>query len=407
MGINFNIVKKPKAQEDDGEELEEEVEVEEKKSSGYDPKKRMLRFMAIIICVVFVLLIILFVASSLSGGKSKTYSYSEIENILEKAGKAYFKDHPDYLPEYEDDVVEVDSATLVEAGKMEELSAYPTKDNVVCTGSVKVEYDGDNYLYNPILNCGSKYSTIALYNKILDNTEIVTTGDGLYAKGGEYVFRGENVDNYIELDEALWRLVKITANNEFVLIMEDKVGRTVSWDDRYNEQKGYGIGINNYNVSRIKDYLEAIYTDPNSNANELFLSKKDKSKLVAYNVCIGKRSTTSEDKNNVEECKEVLRSQKVGLLTLSDYMYASVDPNCKSSETKSCGNYNYLVTRYNWWLATANTANTYSAYKVRNGGSISADAASGFAIARPVIHLNGDVLYKSGKGTEAKPYKLR
>lgn len=403
MGINFNIVKKPKAQEDE----EEKDEVEESKSSGYDPKKQMIKFMAIIVCIMLVLIIVLFIVSALGNRRSNVYSYSEIESILEKAGKSYFKDHPDYLPTDEGDVVEVDSTTLVENEKMEDLSSYPTKDNVVCTGSVKVEYEGSGYLYSPVLNCGNKYSTVTLNTKILDSEEIVTTGDGLYSRGGEYIFRGENVNNYVKLGKSLWRIVKITANDEFVLISQDGAGYTTAWDDRYNEQKEYEAGINNYSVSRIKDYLDTIYSNPDEDNRELILSKKDKTKMVAYNVCTGKRSPNGEDKSNIDECKEILRSQKLGLLTLSDYLYASVDPNCKSANTKSCGNYNYLVISSNWWLATASNENTYAVYKVLGGGSISGDNAADYALTRPVIHLNGDVLYKSGKGTYEKPYKVR
>ncbi len=408
MGINFNIVKKPKTEEDDGEELEEVVEedVKEEKSSGYDPKKKMIKFMGIIVVVMVLLLIILFFVS-LNKNRNATYSYTELENILEKAGKSYFKDNPSYLPEDEGDIIEVESTTLVEAGKMKDLSEYPTKDGVACTGSVKVELDDDDYIYSPVLNCGENYATVLLTTKVLDNNETVTTGDGLYYVGGEYVFRGENVNNYVMLDKSLWRIVKITANDEVVLISQDGAGYATAWDDRYNEEKGYDTGINNYSVSRIKDYLDTIYKNPDEDNKELILSKKDKTRLVAFNVCIGKRTATSEDKKNTAECKETLKNQKMGLLTLSEYLYASVDPNCKSSETKSCGNYNYLVISSNWWLATANSENTYSVYRARSSGSAADDPASDYALTRPVVHLNSNVFYKSGKGTLEKPYKVR
>lgn len=408
MGINFNIVKKPK-EEDDGEELEEELEEEKDqntKSKSYDPMKKMFRFMGIIVGVMIILLIILFFVS-MSGKKNNTYSYSEIESILEKAGKSYFKDNASYLPEDEGDAVEVDSTTLAAEGKMKDLSEYPTKSGVVCTGSVKVMLEDDEYLYTPVLNCGDKYSTVSLNSKVVDSNEIVTTGDGLYSRNGEYIFRGENVNNYVMLDNSLWRIVKITANDELVLISQEGVGYTTPWDDRYNEQKNYDAGINNYSVSRIKDYLDEVYNNPNKNNKELIISKKDKTRMVSFNVCVGKRTPTSVSKNNEEECKQTLKNQKFGLLTLSDYLYASVDPNCKSSETKSCANYNYLVIHSNWWLATANSENTYQVYKVRSGGSVSSDTASSYALARPVIHLNSNVLYNGGKGTELKPYKVR
>ena len=408
MGINFNIVKKPKTEEDDGEELEEELEEEkDEKSSGYDPKKKMIKFMAIIVVVMVVILLILFVISSLGTKKSDTYSYSEIENILEKAGKEYFKEHSEYLPKDEGDIVEVDASDLAADGQMNDLSEYPTKDGTTCTGSVKVELDGTDYLYSPILNCGSKYSTVSLNTKVLNSNEIVTTGDGLYSRGGEYIFRGENVNNYVKLDKSLWRIVKITSNDEIVLISEEGIGYTDPWDNRYNEEMSYDAGINNYSVSRIKDLLTNTYTNPQEKENNVILSKKDKTRMVSFDLCIGKRTRNSEDKTNTEECRQTLNNQKLGLLTVSDYLYASVDPNCKSIETKSCKNYNYLVTDSDWWLVTANNENTYYVYKVESNGNVVVEYASDYSLVRPVIHLNGDVMYKSGKGTLEKPYKVR
>ena len=139
----------------------------------------------------------------------------------------------------------------------------------------------------------------------------------------------------------------------------------------------------------------------------IIISKKDKARMVAYNVCVGKKSIKSEDKKNTEECKQTLKNQKFGLLTLSDFLYASVDPNCKTAESRSCGNYNYLVINSDWWLATASTDNTYEVFEVRSGGSVVAETADDVALTRPVIHLNSNVLYKSGKGTLEKPYKVR
>lgn len=409
MGINFNIVKKPKTEEDDGEELEE-VEVEEddsKSSKGYDPKKKMIKFMGIIVVVMIAILLILFIASSLGNKKSNTYSYSDLESVLEKAAKSYFKDNKQLLPEEDDYSVEVTDSELVAAGKMNNLSDYPTKDGVACTGVVTVQKEDDEYLYTPVLNCGDKYTSVSLSTKVLDTNEVVSSGDGLYSRSGEYIFRGENVNNYVQLDNSLWRIVKITADDEVVLINQEGAGYTTPWDNRYNEEKKYETGINNYSVSRIKDYLDKVYKNPDENLKQDIFSKKDKTKLVSYDLCIGRKSVTSEDKKNTEECKQKLKDQKYGLLTLSDYLYASVDPNCKSADTKSCKNYNYLITNGDWWLMTGNSANTYEAYVVKSNGTVRLDYTSNYALARPVIHLKSDVLYKSGKGTETKPYKVR
>ncbi len=401
MNTNFNLVKKPKKDDD----FEDDDDLEESNSSSIDfeAKMKMFKFMGIIVAVMVVILLILYCVSLLSGNH---YTYPEIENILKEAAVSYFKDHPETLPANEGSVVEIDSSNLVVAEKMKDLSEY-TEEGVVCSGTVQVEKAGTDYLYTPYLNCGDAYTTVELYKKIVSESEIVTSGYGLYSFNGNYVYRGESVNNYVKLGKSLWRIVKVTSNNNIVLISVDGATYTQPWDNRYNEERLYEAGINQYSASRVKEFLEKIYSNPSEKDGEVLLTKADKAKMVSYSVCTGKKSPTSELKDNSEECVEVLQNQKLGLLTLSDYLYASVDPNCKSASTKSCMNYNYLAITQDWWLATANKDDTSTVFSVDRNGVVKTETAGNYAIVRPVITLNSKVLYKSGKGTLEKPFKVR
>lgn len=413
MAINFNIVQKPKEEdEEEKDELldEDELELEEDDNSssnnkGMDPKKKLYRLMGIIVVVFIVFLLIIFVASLASNG-SRSYSYSDIEKVMKNAAISYFKDNPDLLPEEEGDVIEIDSSNLTAAEKMKDLSEY-LKEGDACSGTVQVEKTASGYLYTPYLNCGDNYSTVELANKILENEEIVTSGYGLYSTKAGHVFRGENVNNYVQLDKALWRIVKITSNNNIMLISADVVGSSTSWDNRYNPDKKYESGINIYANSRVRESLDKIYANPEERRNELILSNKDKKKLVSFNLCTGKRLINNDTKDNSVECSEVLKDQEYGLLTLSDFMYASVDENCKIASDRSCKNYNYLVIRKDWWLVTANAADTSTVYKVSGNGVVKGEDGCYYAYIRPVIYLNSKTLYKSGNGTLEKPYKVR
>ena len=132
-----------------------------------------------------------------------------------------------------------------------------------------------------------------------------------------------------------------------------------------------------------------------------------KEKILSYNICTGKKPATSSAFDNVEECSEHLNNQRLGLLTISDYVYASIDPNCKTITSKSCQNYNYLAIKSEWWLATADSADTVSVYQVNRSGAVKSTSAGSYATVRPVIYLNNKVLYKSGNGSLEKPYKVR
>jgi len=416
MGINFNIVKKPtkkdvdeEIEDDDiveGEEIVEEDEDDNNKKPIYDPKKKMIKFMGIAVIVVIILIIILSVASSFSGSgnSKKEYKYSEIEKILVNAAKSYFKDHTEYLPKEDGDIVEVDHTNLVAEGKMKELSYY-TKES--CTATVKVEKDGNDNNYIPNLNCGDSYSSVPLYEKIMKDNDTVTSGYGLYSNKGSYVFRGEELDNYVSIGDILWRIVKITSNDNVVLISEEGIGYSKPWDDRYNQETTYETGNTIYASSRIKEYLDRVYK-ATSKDDDYYITKKIKNNIVSYNVCIGKRTIESESKDNSLECVETLKNQKLGLLTLSEYMYASTDANCKKPSDRACKNYNYLaITKDEWWTATASKDKASQVFMINRSGIVKEENASNYAAVRPVIYLDSNVMYKSGKGTYKNPYKIR
>lgn len=411
MGMNFNIVQKPKKDDEDKDEEEElldedELEVEETKTKSTSvEKKKLYRLMGIAMAIFVGFIILIMILSAISNS-NKTYSYTEIEKIMKDAAISYFKDNKDSLPAEEGDITEIDAANLTAAEKMKDLSEY-LKEGDSCTGTVQVEKTASGYLYTPYLDCGNTYATVELANKILENEEIVTTGYGLYSTKYGHIFRGENVNNYVKLDNALWRIVKITSNNNVVLVSEEGAGFTQPWDNRYNPDKLYESGVNNYANSRIRDYLDKLYNNPSKKLDEVVLSKKDKKKIVPYNLCISKRLTNSESKDNSVECSEIIKDQKLGLLTLSDYMYASVDENCKNSTTKSCKNYNYLAIKDSWWLVTGSKEDSYTVFQVSSNGAIKDAEAADYAEVRPVIYLNAKTLYKSGNGSLEKPYKVR
>jgi len=402
MGSNFNVVQKPKKEEKKEEDdLELEDDLVQDKSNNKDARKKLFKMMGIIVGVMVLLLVVLFIASLFS---NRNYSFDKIEKVLTDAATSYFKDFPDSLPASDGDVVEIDVSNLIQAGKMKDL----TKKGVVCSASVQVENAGGDYLYTPYLNCGDSYTTVPLSKKVMENNEVVTSGYGLYSINGVHHFRGEEVDNYVQLDKSLWRIVKITQDGNVVLISEDGMLKTQPWDDRYNEKVGFDTGFNVYANSRVKEYLDKAYKNPSESDGELLLSDSDKNKLVSYNLCVGRRAMDFPGTVNSEECSETVKVSKYGLLTLADYIIASVDGNCQSAATKSCQNYNYLVNNdISWWLATGDKADNSNVYYVEDGGYITSQYANDYRNIRPVVYLNSNVLYKSGKGTIDDPYKIK
>lgn len=394
MGSNFNIGSFNAINTD------EEKHPKKSGSGGVndDLRKKLLYLGGIILGGVLILFLILFIVSSITG---KNYSYDDMEEIMTNAAIAYFEDNPDKLPS-ENQKVEIDVATLAASGYMDELVEYTGEDST-CTGKVTVQVNGDDYLYIPNLQCGDDYATQALYDVVVDN--IVTEGYGLYEIGDNYVYRGESVNNYLQLDNALWRIVKINEKGQFMLILDTEISTSYPWDNRYNSNVGYNSGINTYSASRIRDTLNEYYA---TNDEEIaILSNSDRSKLDTFDLCVGKRSEEDTTKDNSAECSETFDNQNIGLLTASDYMVASLDVNCNKVGDRSCQNYNYLVSGYRWWLVTASSTSTKDSYSVSDSGVASSSTTSSYMKIRPVVMLDASVLYAGGKGTVSKPYTLK
>ena len=417
MNLNFNQNKKNgKVNKIEADELEEEIEEiteeededdneEESKSSkskGEDDfKKFIIKLALIVVGGIVLLFVVLGIASAFTKG---SYSYEKIETIMINAAKSYFADNPESLPKKENQIVEIEASTLAQAGKMKDLSEY-TKKGVTCTGKVSVSKADEEYVYTPSLNCGDAYTDKAIATAVKEDSKVVTSGYGLYKMNNGLVFRGETVNNYVQINEDLWRIVKIDSSNNVYLIKEKNIGYSASWDDRYNSEVEYNIGINNYSTSRIKEYLGELYDTTKEDL--VFLSETDKTKISSYEVCTGKRTIDSTINTNELECKSTVAGQKLGLLTVSDYINASIDPNCTSPQSPSCQNYNYLTVDYRWWTATAVANSTSTAFIVDEQGRVSEAKCNAYNKIRPVIKLSSRIMVSSGKGTEKNPYIIK
>ena len=366
--------------------------------------KRLLIGLGAVVGLILLIIIIILIINSL---KPKTLSYTGIEDKMVEAAKLYYAKNNESLPVNENEEIEVSVSTLVEAGYMKDLSKYQEDRKVSCSGSVIVTKGGEYYNYAPKLDCGDKYSTKYLFEKLLGT--VVSKDDGLYKtteyspKGtvNTYVYKGDYVDNYVKLNGVVWRIVKMDSKFNLTLIENDydrKVDYKGPWDNRYNVQKSSDIGINDYYKSVMKRTIDQEVYDK--------IDSDTKAKLLMKDICIGKRSTTETRKDGSVECSSTLSNEYLSLLTAYDFMNASLDSNCKAILDKSCGNYNYL-TAYDksYWLLTANSENTYGGYKASS--YVSTSNLSTSAIARLVVNTTKNLVYVSGTGTETDPYIVK
>lgn len=368
-----------------------------------------------IIGIVFGIIILLILIALLINLMSKErLDYNGIENKMVEVSKDYYKDNEMFLPKIDGNSTEVSLDTLVKEDYMKDPSIYLNNKNISCIGRVTVTKNGDSYGYYPYLNCGSEYETTYLFNDIKKN--VVTSSDGLYKmnqysvlKSGEkksaevFVYRGENVNNYLLINDVKWRIVKIDGNGNIVIIYDGKDPNQdlySVWDDRYNSDKDGNYGINDYNVSRAKENLRKIY-------DSMFLPKGLKSKLLSHDVCIGKRKEKDTTNNGSIECSKVVDNQYLSLLPVYDYLNASIDSKCKKINDLECSNYNYLNTySSSWWFVTASKEKSHLVYKVSSDGATTSSASNSGRL-RMVGVIDQKTIVSGGDGSLTDPYIVK
>lgn len=103
----------------------------------------------------------------------------------------------------------------------------------------------------------------------------------------------------------------------------------------------------------------------------------------------------------------------VGLISASDYAYASTDTNCRNNIRNSggsCKNNNWLhVNGTDYWTLTpaAWYSTNSGVMKVKSNGFIELSTANENKGVRPVVYLDFETLISTGVGTTSDPYVLK
>ena len=357
--------------------------------------RKYLLFGGIIIGVVVIFVIILLVISATKGGK---VGYKDIETRMYRAAVQYYEKHEKDLPKNDGATISISIDKLVKSGNLTSLEES-LDEGVSCKGEVTVTNNNQNYIYLPYLDCGKAYKTEKLVNKIVDSDVLNEVEEGLYEVEDGYVYKGENVNNYLEFAGKNWRIIKINEDGTIRVILAERLEQ-MAWDDRYNVDKKFNAGINNYDVSRIKEKLQEIYED-----SEMF-NDTERSMIVTQNLCVSHRSENSEINDGSIECASTFDGQQLGLLQLNEYLIPSLDDNCTKPSDRSCINYNYLATfDRSYWTITGDSETSYMVYHIDGYAELRrANSVSGV---NPVINLTKNLIYDSGKGTIDEPYKIK
>ena len=357
--------------------------------------KKLLIYLGVVVVIAIIGIVASIIVYKIN---NSNLSYSEVEEKLESAGRKYYTDNSNLLPKKDGGEVSVRDTKLSDEGYMKPLEKL-IKDKS-CKGKVVVSLNDKKYKYTAYLDCGKEYQTREISTKIIEDNPS-TEEDGLYQIGTDYVFRGEKVNNYLQFNDRLFRIVRIYEDGTMkIMLNEDYREKTYVWDNRYNAEVKFSYGYNNYEKSRLKEALDSIYEN-----NRFLTDDSYKARIVPVDLCVGKRKSTDTRSDQEVECSDKLENQYVFTITAYDYMLASLDEKCTYVTAKSCRNYNYMVAGFNYWTITADPDTSYHAYKV--GGSISSKETSDTAALRPTVVLSKDNMYQSGNGTKESPYIIK
>ena len=361
-------------------------------------KKVLILAGLIIILPIFTMLLLVV----LQGCTNRGNSYSSYEKIMIKSAERYFKKN-DLLPENESEIAVVKLDTLV-AKKYMKSPESQLKDNS-CSGFVKVRRTGVikekenkgllNYIAN--LTC-EKYNTETFKEILLAN--IVNTGSGLYSVGSEYIYKGDKPKNYFNLFGKEFRIMGIDSNGYIKLIRSESEPISRNWDNKYNVDIKQNYGKSIYSDSLIKQYLLMDYENPKKIGNDM------KKHIVAHDLCIGKRAIKDYSIDRATDCGEILENQLLSLMNVSDFSMASTDPDCNSTNARSCDNYNYLYrVASNTWTPNSVLENTYEVFYISNG-MMEYSNASEYNNYNIILYIDGDESGITGKGTLEDPYVM-
>lgn len=212
---------------------------------------------------------------------------------------------------------------------------------------------------------------LTLSESITLKKNITTINDGLYKENNGYIFKGKEVNNYLEYSGYLFRIIKVDENNNVKAITNDALTNLI-W------------GIDEYDTSYIKSWLnnegehEGIFYKSLNNPTNY---------LVDTNFCT---ETLEEDS---KECKDN-NSDLTGLLSLPEYR-------------KAGGVNSYLNTGENWWLANHSSEGIWYVFsngKINDVINLGKEYYS-YGV-KPVVTFKGTLAVTKGDGTINNPYKI-
>ena len=249
----------------------------------------------------------------------------------------------------------------------------------------------------------SNFSRYLINHYEEDNIKLLRLNSTNYTYGiddNSYRFTGANPNNYVKFKDSneLYRIIGIF--NEKVKLVKATSWKTLSFNTTMDNNYIASNIFNNLNITT-DSYLISLgnnikYID-NENwyvggIDEKYLSQTGK------NIAI---MEVGDSKNN-----GVVINAKIGIIYLSDYIYAG-DSSDKTNYGKNITNTNNWLFLNNSWFITRNTiASDIKVYSLNSAGAIISSSPTEVKNVRPAFYLKNNVRLVSGTGKSTDPYVI-
>ncbi len=228
-----------------------------------------------------------------------------------------------------------------------------------------------------LISYRNKYITIYknasysfLSTVLIDRIDYASNDRLMENEDGTYTYVGNVQNNYIYISGNLYRIMSIDNNKNIKVIAEESI--TVM--PLFENDVFYNTSISHW-LNRSEQENTGIYEKIIRNS----------SFLVENSSCV---CQLDNFENHI--CNQTLDSNKVGLLSLKEYMAAG-------------GQNSYLNNGEYFWLANRNSEDKY--YLVNEEGAIGLSFSNSLTIGvRPVLTLSSSTIARSGDGTKESPF---
>ena len=230
------------------------------------------------------------------------------------------------------------------------------------------------FLLTCVLWYGGRTIYFYLQSEKDGESSVVTLIDSINKKkltenNNDYYFYGNKVNNYLKYSNLTWRIIKITSNDELVLVLDSPIVNLA-----------YGSDLL-YDESYINMWLNNISNKENTGILENKLS----------NVNLINTITCNDKVDNIEKysCKDTNDKYKIGIPSLTDYINTGATDSFMNN-----GYYTYL----------SNVNSDSEIWYITDKGKLnSSDGTDIFGI-KPVITLPSNTPLISGDGSNKSPY---